>query len=288
MKQLSTKWICIVGAAAALGASSMAGCGGSKTSDDTGNGGAAEGGSGNTAGDATSGGKTTAATGGKASGGTSAAGGGSSAPLPDGVTCGPLTAPGNPLLTDFSTIAPKAYNGSGFSWGDSAKTLTGGTFFYDGDGDDTVAALTVTVANEEATITGNIAATKYAGFGFWFGPCTDARAYTGLSFTIKGDMSNSQLQIQMQSSRNYPIDTANNKGECEGTWGKPCNSNAKTLSDLVLTTSAQTVKIPWADFTGGAPITPLESAELLGFQWHFNCGETACSPNVTIDDVTFY
>jgi hypothetical protein len=290
MSKVNAKLVSLVGCAATFIAFAMAGCAGSKTEDGGNGGDSSVGGVGNEGGSTSSVGGSTGNVGGSTgnAGGKTSTSASSTTPLPEGVTCGPTTAPGNPLLTDFSTITEGAYNGTNFSWGDGTKTLTGGTFFYDGDGDDTVAVLTVTVADAKATITGTIPATKYAGFGFWFGPCTDARAYKGLSFKMSGDMGNSQLQIQMQSSRNYPIDTKNSKGECEGTWSDGCASNSKTFSNLALTTELQTIEIPWADFTGGLPIDPLEPAELLGFQWHFNCGEAACTPNVVIDDVTFY
>ena len=305
MSKVSTKWISLVGLTAMAVAFTMAGCAGSKTDNTTDNnvgGSNASGGADNGGASSSDGGKTSA-NGGATSVQSGTAKGGSTGtsslpPLPDGVTCGPTAAPGNALLTDFSEVAAGTYSGSTtFTWGNSAKTLTGGTFFY-GDAGDSAAspavpasALSVEIVDAHAHITGAIVPNKYAGFGFWFGPCTDARAYKGLSFKISGDLSNSQLQIQVQTSRNYPVDTKNKKGECTADVAKAwdtCASNAKTYSNLVLTATAQTIELPWTDLVGGVPIDPLEPAELLGFQWHFNCGPTACNPDVVIDDVTFY
>jgi hypothetical protein len=297
MMKVSIKWIGLAGMVALSMAAAAVGCSGSKNESDGSTGGTkSEGGSGGSSTDPSTGGTTQ---GGSSSSSSSSKGGSTSTstttPLPEGVTCASEPAPGNAQLTDFKEVTAGKYDSSkNFSWGTS-KTLTGGTFFYGEAGDSTAtpavpaSSLTAEVIDAALHLTGEIQPNKYAGFGFWFGPaCTDARAYKGISFKISGDMGDSELQIQVQSSRNYPIDEENSKGECDGDWGSPCNSNSYTFKDLVLTAEPKTIQMPWADFVGGVPVDPLEPAELLGFQWHFNCGEKACAPSVVIDDVTFY
>ncbi|MGC4067574.1 MAG: hypothetical protein QM784_23595 [Polyangiaceae bacterium] len=277
MTKVSMKWIGLAGMVALSMATAAVGCSGSKEeSNDATGGTTSEGGNGN---GGSSDGTTTGGTaqGGASSSNSSNKGGSSSTssstktPLPEGVTCAAEPAPGNALLSNFSEVTAGKYDPSkNFSWGTS-KTLTGGTFFY-GDAGDSAASpavpassLSAEVADGALHLTGDIQPNKYAGFGFWFGPsCTDARAYKGISFKISGDMSDSELQIQVQSSRNYPIDTKNSKGECEGTWGSPCNSNAYTFKDLVLTAEPQTIQMPWGDFKGGVPI---ESTRAGGAPW---------------------
>lgn len=294
MNMVIRNWLGLAGLAAIAAAfTTMAGCAGSKNEGDDATGGTAAGGSGDTGG-------VTSNSGGTSSSSVTANGGATSAStstltVPEGVTCAEPVAIPNPLITDFKEVTAGTYNGTNFEWGTST-TLTGGTFFYDGDGDDTVHVLTVAVANTEAVIGGTIGVGSFAGFGFWFGPaCNNASGYTGISFTLKGDMGNTQLEVQMQSSRNYPIDTANKKGECD--WGTDattkwsvCVSNTKKFSTLAVTAdAATTVQIPWAEFTGGKPVDPLNAGEILGMQWQFNCGtEAACTPSVTLDDVKFY
>jgi hypothetical protein len=298
MSQVSIKIISLVGCTATFIAFAMAGCAGTKTDDVTAAGGTTaaggagngEGGTGANLGGATSNGTATS------NGGSASTGGTTSAHTPPpGVTCsGNTAAPGNPELTSFGADLTPAGDGvytntTTFKWGDSKKTLTGGTFFYDNDGDDKVGVLTATIAEQKATITGTIPANEYAGFGFWFGPCTDATNYTGISFTLAGDMGgDTEIQVQVQSSLNYPIDDKNSKGECTGTWAEGCASNAFTLKDVVLTAEPQEFKLPWTSFIGGKPVDPLNAGELLGFQWQFNCGPAECKPSVIIDDVKFY
>jgi len=218
-------------------------------------------------------------------GGDTSAGGSTNTsgyPEPTCVTVTPV--PGNPLLTDFSEVAEGAMSSS-TTWGDSAATLTGGFFFYQAEGND---PLTATCTDAAMVVTGTLLAGNYAGLGIWFGPaCNDASAYDGIKFTISGDAGETQIQLQVQSSQNYPVDTANSKGECTGDWSNGCASNFVIVEGFGATPTV--VTIPWAELTGGEPIDPINPRELLGMQWHFNCGtEADCTPNVTIDDVTFY
>lgn len=187
----------------------------------------------------------------------------------------------NPLLTDFSEVAAGDMN-SQTTWGTIG--LTGGVFLYQAGTND---PLTVTNTDEAMAVTGIIPAGSYAGVGFWFGPpCNDASRYSGIRFAISGDPGNTQIQLQLQSSQNYPMESS--KGECEGKWDDgSCVSNYLVIEGT--NANAQVISVPWASFTGGVPVDPVNPRELVGVQWHFNCGTDGdCIPNVTIDDVTFY
>jgi hypothetical protein len=186
------------------------------------------------------------------------------------------TVPPNEQITDFAGVT-----GNASSWG-TDTTLTGGSFTYTGT-DSTIELL---VANEALGITGSIAADQYAGFGLWFGPCTDASQYLGVTFALSGDPGETQIVFQLQTSRNYPIDETNQKGECVGSWGSPCASHE---AEVVGVTDTPTVyQLRWEDLSGGAPITDVEPSEILGVQWQLNCGPDGCSPNIVLDDVAFY
>lgn len=196
-----------------------------------------------------------------------------------GFACTHDAVPPNGNITDFS---PDTYQSNG-EWGDS-ESLTGGTFDYQ-DGDNP--GLDRAVVEEAWNITGTLTAGTYAGAGFWFGPCSDASAFTGVAFTIHGTVPEEfELEVQIQTSRNYPISETDMKGECEGDWGSPCNSN--TVNNIPVTDTATTITIAWDEATDGAPIDGLDPTELLGIQWHFNCGDAGdCPIDVTIDDVHF-
>jgi len=213
-----------------------------------------------------------------------------------GYTGGPQVVP-RALITDFSEIAEGTIadlKSPSISWGDSYKGLTGGTFLYQqADAD----ALSATVTNSALHLTGSIAAGHYDGFGFYFGPDqgSDASAYTGFSFTISGSLGNSTLDIQMQMTPDYPLNQ-NNKGTCDyisadaGAWVYCVNPHA-TLPTLLsgdVTATAELVQVPFTSLTGGNPVSALDPMQLLGIQFQFNCGSTACTVDITLDDLTFY
>lgn len=189
------------------------------------------------------------------------------------------TAVPNENITDFAAW-------TGGDWQVDDMSLSGGSFTYNGDG--TTVTATHDAAEENMHIEATVA--NYAGFGLWFGPCTDASAYEGIQFTISGAVGDSgSLDFQVQTSRNYPISTNDMKGECEGDFSSGCSFN--TASAIEVTDTPETVQIPWADLTGGEPIATLDPTELLGIQWQFNCdsmAEEPCAVDVVIDDVSFY
>ncbi len=271
-----------IGLGLTLTASSLVGCGGDKSAPPTATGGAsAVGGSGSDVGGTTSGG-----------GNTSTAGGNTAT---GGSTGGPAVVP-RALMTDFSEITagtqatPASQN---IAWGDSAKGLTGGTFLYQQDATD---ALTATVTNAALHITGSIAANHYAGFGFYFGPNqgSDASKYTGFAFSLAGSLGNSAVDVQMQMTDDYPLNS-NNKGKCDyitadaGQWVYCKNPHASLTALLPsVTATAQTAQIPWTSLAGGNPVSAVDPTQLLGIQFQFNCGSAACAVDITLDDLTFY
>lgn len=205
-------------------------------------------------------------------------GGGGSEEKP-GFECS-YTAVPNENITDFASWS------SGGEWQVDDMSLSGGSFEYTGESSTIAATHDADAENMhiEATVE------DYAGFGLWFGPCSDASAFEGIEFTISGTLgSEGSLDFQVQTSRNYPIDTANKKGECEGTFSDGCGFNTK--SSIVVTDTAEVVQVRWEDLVGGQPLASLDPSELLGIQWQFNCpsdAEEPCEVDVVIDDVKFY
>lgn len=186
----------------------------------------------------------------------------------------------NEKITDFSI-----WNEGGDTvWGDD-MSLTGGVFSYQNEGSDPL-TVEVDMAAGTAHITGTV--NGYAGWGLWFGPCTNAYRWTGIQFTMGGSLGETgQLEFQVQQNNNYPIDTSAGKGACAGDWSDGCASN-KYVHETEFPAEPAPIQVPFADMTAGEP-NPIEPAELLGIQWQFNCmeGET-CELDVIIDDVTFY
>jgi hypothetical protein len=267
-------------------------CGGDKSAVTATGGVSATGGAGTTGGDNTAGGSTSDSTGGSTTaGGTSAAS-----------TCPPVFVPDNPLMTNFTEQTVGTTLASSMSWGDGSATLTGGTFTYQ---QDTADAPTATVTADSAgnnglTITASVAAEHYSGIGFYFGPnCgSDACAYSGIAFDISGTSTAGDLDIQVQMTPDYPLND-NSKGTCDyaaadaGKWVYCTNphvllSTVLTGGVSALTATPQTVKVPWDKLVGGNPVGPIDCHQLLGIQFQVTCGTTACTLNVTLDNLTFY
>jgi hypothetical protein len=190
----------------------------------------------------------------------------------------------NEKVTDFTIWN----EGATTVWGDD-MSLTGGTFEYKNDGVDGSENLTVEVdaAAGTAHITGNVIG-GYAGWGLWFGPCSDASRFTGIRFVIGGSLGEfGELEFQVQQNNNYPIDSSNSKGACGGTWTDGCGSNAFVYEEEFPAEPAE-IQVPFASLTGGSP-NAIEAAELLGVQWQFNCEEEeVCAVDVYLTEVTFY
>ena len=182
-----------------------------------------------------------------------------------------------------------------FTWGEEPH-LTGGYFTYAGD--DSVLEPFLSEEEPELRLIGNVQ--SYFGIGLWFGPCVDASEYLGISFTITGELGdpeaveedpllNGEVELQLQTSKNYVIDTENAKGECEGSWAEgTCKSN---VAIVPVDDAEPLVELLWEDFTGGVPEATVNPRQLLGLQWQFNCEESeggpGCDMDVTIDNVQF-
>ena len=197
----------------------------------------------------------------------------------------------SPLMTDFSDLT----DGTTWSSGDKkgwASDILGGTFHYQAtDG----VPLDVTITNGGANLAATIAPGDYTGFGFYFDTndflCWDASAYAGISFTAIGDIGNTEMQVQVQQTSNYPNDDA--KGQCDyggvedDKWDL-C-TNAYYIVDGVVEDEPLEVKMPWTELTGGQPIVDVTPESLVGIQFQFNCGdEGECPLNIVIDDLGFY
>lgn len=206
-----------------------------------------------------------------------------------GLYCEESTAPPNCNISSFES---DTYFTDG-KWGDN-MSLTGETFYY-GTTADTgeVSEVMGELVGDAFVITGEVY--QYAGWGFSFGPCTDATHFEGLEFTLQGTFGGEQgeLEVQMQSNDNYPTNDSNGIGSCtpesEDTMWSDCANN-KWIAGGIDESTSVTYRIPWADFTGGSPTTSLSVNQLRGVQFQINCGDpdTLCEPNLSLYDLRFY
>jgi len=209
-------------------------------------------------------------------GGSTGLGGAAGGPAPMACIGTPVS---SPVITDFSD----AVAGSPITFG-TAPSLMGGTFSYAGTG--LVApvlslvpaaggkpgqALAVAVKPGVTTDPTN----AYFGFGLYFNSCVDASAYTGVKFTIAGDLGSCGISFATTfSDAVSPSDDA--RGAC---------TLASCYPPSLPVTTTGTVVVPFDSVSGGSPGT-IDPKSIIGVQWQMNTPlGFPCAANFTVTDV---
>jgi hypothetical protein len=190
--------------------------------------------------------------------------------------------PAAPLITEFADLVASATSAGQFTF---TAGIPGGTFAYQ------PAALMVTDATGALNVKGNIAA--YDGFGVYFTACTDASAYTGVSFNIKGNAGpTGKLSFRIQTNANTAVDQVNKKGACVVPAGTadPYPLCHAAMFDITVTPGGSVVEVKFSDVVGGAPVATVDGKDIIGLEWAFpwmGATDTAYDADVTVDDIKF-
>jgi hypothetical protein len=198
-----------------------------------------------------------------------AGGGGGTGGAP---ACNPMV-PTQALITNFSdtTAAPAP---TLFSYG--TGPASGGAFTYGTP----APVVTVTGGTLHAMLTAPAAsAANYVGFGLSFNTCVNASAYAGVRFLLTGTVTG----CTMQYTSNY------SEGAATGSDPKGSCMQATCFSSQATITPQSTPRlVAWSDATGGVPVATVDQGKLVGVAWQFAVpANTACSADITIDDVAF-
>lgn len=128
------------------------------------------------------------------------------------------------------------------------------------------------------------AANAWLGFGLGFGSCLDASSYTGVSFTVSGDLSTCTLALSANFSEDSSITSNPAFGSCTSS---SCYSPTSAVLATALTQTTFTV--PFASINiGGSPQTMVDTKAITGVQWNLMAPlDGSCNANFTIDDVKF-
>jgi hypothetical protein len=231
------------------------------------------GGAGNKAGSGTGGSGTSgSATDGNATGGS---GGGSS------TACAGMKPAGN-MVTDFTDLMPNATSAGQFAF---TAGVPGGTFSYQ------PMEFVLTNASGALNVQGTVK--NYDGFGVYFGACTDASAYTGVSFNIKGNAGpTGKLSFRFQTNANTAVDVVNKKGTCmvpAGTVDTYPLCHHATF-DITVTEGGGEVAVKFSDVMGGVPVATVDGKDIVGLEWAFpwaGAADTMYPVDVTLDDIKF-
>jgi hypothetical protein len=243
------------------------------------------------------------------SGGTSSAGttgaGGTPVDASAGSICSGVMPPASGLIADFGTFSNATFGSFGID------NVTGGTYV---SGQDTY--LMEDFGGASWHLTG-VAYGQMSYFGLYWNcanapgsGCTlDVSRYTGIQFTIKGNVGPDH-QLGFSVGRRED-DTATENAQC-GTCvathtptSVDCHGPRKTIS-VPSDGSTATIKVLWTDLTGGLPVDSLTSSvPITGIIWFFHdaTGITGCADagapvdggptgacygvDLTIDDIQF-
>jgi hypothetical protein len=201
-------------------------------------------------------------------------------------------APMDGLLVDFTT-----YNITGPGrWGDPARAqLAGGTSLYSGAPEadlvqEPAGALPKAPANDALQVKASIPVGGYSGVVLWFSPCVNATAFGGLSFTATGDLSGATLLLKVQTSPDYPVDSANLKGKCQFMTQASMFTDCVEPTVSINSLGTGSFSYAWSDFTGGSPLPSVDPAQLLGFEMQLQCPGAAtapCNVDVSLGTIRF-
>ncbi len=197
------------------------------------------------------------------------------------VGTGPISCDGFPPITPQITgsfLSPVGNPPGGvFTYAATGLAAPTVTTLFNTDG--TTAGLQVS-ANPGATTDPNNA---FLGFGMGFGnpPCLDASAYTGVQFTVTGDLGTCGLQLSLTPSQNNSVQFGP-EGVCTAaTCAGPFSPNVGVGTTIV----------SFSSMANGSPLPTLDATALNDISWNLTPptdGVTApCVANFSVTDVSF-
>ena len=209
------------------------------------------------------------------SGGATTGSGGSTA-VPTAYNCTSPLVPQNGVVTDSTD-----WNSTTNRWG-SGSTLIGDIFYYSGGG----ASITGKVGGSPIglNLSGSVPTNGgYGGGGLNFFSCVTTASFTKISFDVSGSASNCNIELQLQTYDQRPMEQAP-PGACKGDAG--ANSCYKfPAKSQVVTAPATNVSVTLSGITNW---TAAAGAQIVGVQWQFTTsGSNTCTPNVTFTNVKF-
>ncbi|HEY4015845.1 MAG TPA: hypothetical protein VGM06_21040 [Polyangiaceae bacterium] len=143
-------------------------------------------------------------------------------------------------------------------------------------------------------LTGTIG--TYSGVGIYLVPCFDGSSFSGVQFTVQGDVGDEQvsdagdggstgglMQLVVAQASNNMINTTGTAGTCAA----GCNPAA---TNFPVTSTPQTFTIHWTDLAGGTPTPTLDTPTQIvriGWQYIWPCliNPTPFQTNVTISNI---
>ena len=180
----------------------------------------------------------------------------------------------------------------------TSGSLEGGGSYYPNSG---AHALTSDLSQDNWHLTGTVG--DYSGFGLYFYLCDriDASAFSGISFTVSGNVpsitfgigtvDNTPTGEWMLTTGGKTTAKATDSGRCTPSSGTQyyhpgCTDNT---TQIPVTATPTTQTVAWGALSGGAPSTSVNPAEITTIYWFFPWSDQMAPYELdfTIDDLKF-
>jgi hypothetical protein len=203
---------------------------------------------------------------------------------------GTTTPPAAMLITDFSDAATPDGGTSKLTFGTTASVQGGVSTFQNPASSPGTVSLSsgALVFSATVSVPGTLNdAYPYSGFVVYInGPaCVDASQYTGVSFSISGNLGTCGLVFSFNDAEHGVTTDDPRFIGLSGSY-----SPQDSIASMV-TSTATTIRVPFTAPSGGMPASPPDPANLTGVQWQLSNSNTAtatCTGSITVDNVTFY
>lgn len=214
--------------------------------------------------------------------GTGMAGSGTGGAGGAGAAGGCTKTPASASITSFDDLMPHPMNAGQLVF---MMGVPGGTFTY---------PAAITVANDATGKTLSVKGTvkDYSGFGVYLNDCTNAGAYTGVSFNIKdnkGTLATKMLSFRVNTDADTQV--MGTKGKCMPADTTDVYSSCHGAAvDVAVPTGGGVVSVTYASLMGGLPVATVDGKDVDSFEWAFpwaGATDTMYDIDVTIDDVKF-
>lgn len=116
-----------------------------------------------------------------------------------------------------------------------------------------------------------------SGFGLEFDCETDASAYSGIEFTLRGDAGTNQINMLVETASN--IQDACKGGTCSAS----CMAPAAAVNHPG---GEETYTFLWEDFQDGSPDDTPDPGEITAIRWEFQ-GQGSFPVDFYVDDIRF-
>src|SRR5690606_29753733 len=161
-----------------------------------------------------------------------------------------------------------------------SDSFAGGYFSY-GDG-----VSNEVTADEEWHVRGEVS--TYSGFGFSLPCVADVSTFSGVEFSIRGDVAGQRLVLSANTTSNsvQDCDNPDRPDDAHNTCTGQCSNSE---AEIELTEQAQTISLEWSDFSGGSRNDEPDPSEIVSLVWVFHWDDEASpySVDVTVDDIRF-